>query len=51
MKTSGLVTSKDKVILTQRRFARQKGGTDSFGILYVGNHENHGDSEEPVETA
>ena len=50
MKTSGLVTSKDKVILTQRRFARQKGGTDSFGILSVGNHENHGDSEEAVET-
>ena len=50
MKTSGLVTAKDKVILTQRRFARQKGGTDSFGILTVGLHENHSISGEPLET-
>jgi predicted GNAT superfamily acetyltransferase len=30
-----MVKKGDKVILTQRRFAKQKGGTDSLGIITV----------------
>ncbi len=31
-----LVKKNDKVILTQRRFSKKPGGTDSFGILTIG---------------
>jgi pyruvate kinase len=33
---AGLVKKNDKVILTQRRFSKKPGGTDSFGILTIG---------------
>jgi pyruvate kinase len=33
---AGLVKRNDKVILTQRRFSKKPGGTDSFGILTIG---------------
>lgn len=35
IKNVSLVKKGDKVILTQRRFAKQKGGTDSLGIITV----------------
>jgi pyruvate kinase len=33
---AGLVKKNDKVILTQRRFSKKPGGTDSLGILTIG---------------
>ena len=36
IKKTSLVKKGQKVILTQRRFAKQKGGTDSLGILTIG---------------
>jgi len=33
MQEKGLVKKNDKIILTQRRFSKKPGGTDSFGIL------------------
>jgi hypothetical protein len=33
---AGLVKKNDKVILTQRRFSKKPGETDSFGILTIG---------------
>ena len=33
---AGLVTKNDTVILTQRRFSKKPGGTDSLGILTIG---------------
>jgi pyruvate kinase len=33
---AGLIKKNDKVILTQRRFSKKPGGTDSFGILTIG---------------
>jgi len=35
VKNASLVKKGDKVILTQRRFAKQKGGTDSLGIITI----------------
>lgn len=35
IKNISLVKKGDKVILTQRRFAKQKGGTDSLGIINI----------------
>lgn len=35
IKHASLVKKGDKVILTQQRFAKQKGGTDSLGILTI----------------
>jgi pyruvate kinase len=35
IKNASLVKKGDKVILTQRRFAKQKGGTDSLGIITI----------------
>lgn len=34
--SAGLVKKNDKVLLTQRRFSKKPGGTDSFGILTIG---------------
>lgn len=33
---AGLVKKNEKVILTQRRFSKKPGGTDSFGIITIG---------------
>lgn len=35
IKDVSLVKKGDKVILTQRRFAKQKGGTDSLGVITI----------------
>jgi pyruvate kinase len=35
IKQNNLVKNKDIVLLTQRRFAKQQGGTDSLGIICI----------------
>jgi pyruvate kinase len=35
IKNASLVKKRDRVVLTQQRFAKQKGGTDSLGILTI----------------